>query len=275
MASKLDKAQIRYEKLLRELGHRAEMVGMFDKADSALLEAYRKAQDALSDRKLEMEFLESEIGRMGEESRSNREALEKEIEQLKSSIKTTEKSIGVKKHKLGPLRKELAGSEYDFKFAERALAEEKKKKKDAEEIEDFERAGEHDKTIKRMKIEILKRKKKIAELRKQVQALENPARDMKGGMAETQQRIKELEARLKETAGSAEQDEILADLRRQWAEKQGDIERTQQHLLDCMADVGEDLYEKRIKHSVLAKYYADIDEVAKLIDELQAEAGEG
>lgn len=275
MGAKLDKAQTKYEKLLRELGHRAEMVGMFERADAGLLDAYRKAQNALADRKVEMEFLDSEIERMEEEARGDRQEIEQEIAALKDSIKTTEKSIGVKKHKLGPLRKELAGSEYDFKFAERALEEEKRKKKNAEEIEDTDKAAEHDKAIKRMKIEILKRKKKIAELRKQVEAIENPAKDMKGNLAETQARIKELQARLSQMAKSGEHDEVLEDLRRQKAEKQKDIDRTQQHLLDCMADVGEDLYEQRIKHSVLAKYYADIDEVAKLIDELQAGAEEG
>ena len=52
MASKLDKAQAQYEKLLIELGNKAEMVDMLGKADPARLDAFQKAKNSLADRRL-------------------------------------------------------------------------------------------------------------------------------------------------------------------------------------------------------------------------------
>ena len=62
---------------------------------------------------------------------------------------------------------------------------------------------------------------------------------------------------------------MLEDLERQRDEKKRDVRRGEMYLEDTIADLGEALYEKRVPHPVLEKYYADMDQVAEVIDKLQ------
>lgn len=268
MATKLEKAQAEYEKLLIELGKKAEMVDMLARADPALLDAFRKAKDSLADRRVELEFIQGEI----ESNRHNREQnisdLKKEIAELKASVKVYEKTIGVKKDKAGPLKTKLAGGEYDLKFVEKALEEEKQNKRKAGEKEDFDKAERCEEKIKALKIDILKRRGQLDQLRAEIRQFESPADEAKGSIEEIQAQIEEQEAELAdlEQEGGGE---LQRDLERQEAEKLKDVKRSEMHLEDTIADLGENLYEKRAAHPVLDKYYADIDRLAGVIDKLQ------
>ncbi len=79
MATKLEKAQIAYERLLRELGSRAEMVDELDKADPTIHKKYLRAKEAVADRKFELEMLKSEIKRTDEDSGQSKNDLEEEM----------------------------------------------------------------------------------------------------------------------------------------------------------------------------------------------------
>jgi chromosome segregation ATPase len=268
MASKLDKAQAQYEKLLIDLGNKAEMVDMLEKADPALFNAFQKAKDALADRRLELEFIQGEIDGTQQNKDQRIEDLKQEIEELQDSIKTSQKVIGVKEGKASPLKTKLAGGEYDLKFVEKALEDEKVRKKKLEEKEDWDKAKRSEKKIKAMKIDILKRKGQLDNLRAEIGQFENPADQAKGTIDETLGLIaaKEEElAELEEASGG----ELLKDLERQRDEKKRDVRRSEMHLEDTVADLGEALYEKKVPHPVLEKYYADIDQVAAVIDKLQ------
>jgi chromosome segregation ATPase len=268
MATKMEKAQAQYEKLLIDLGNKAEMVDMLDKADPALLDGFRKAKDSLADRRLELEFIEGEIRDNVQNREQHLEELKREIADLKDSIKKHEKTIDVKKDKAGPLKTKLAGGEYDIKFVEKALQDEKDRKKKAEEREDFDKARRCEEKIKAIKIEILKRKGQLDQLRTEIRQFENPADQAKDSIEETEAQIAEKEAELADLE-QASGGELLEDLQRQRDEKQKDVQRSEMHLEDAIADLGEDLYGKRVPHPVLEKYYADIDEVAGVIDKLQ------
>jgi len=268
MASKLEKAQAQYEKLLIELGNKAEMVDMLQKADPALHTAFQQAKEALSDRRLELEFIQGEIDGAHQNQDQRIEELKREIAELEGSIKTSEKVIGVKKDKASPLKTKLAGGEYDLKFAERALEDEKTMKRKAEEKEDWDKAERSEKKIKAMKIDILKRRGQLDQLRAEISQFENPADQAQDSIEEYQRQIDEKQAEL---AGleEASAGELLEDLERQRDEKQRDVRRSEMHLEDTIADLGEALYEKRFPHPVLEKFYADIDQVAAVIDKLQ------
>ena len=268
MASKLEKAQAQYEKLLIELGNKAEMVNMLEKAGAALLDAFLKAKDSLSDRRLELEFIQGEIDSFHQNREKRMQELKQEIAEQQDSIKTSEKIIGVKKDKAGPLKTKLAGGEYDLKFVEKALEDEKIRKKKVEEKEDFDKAKRCEDKIKAMKINILKRRGQLDNLRAEIRKFENPADQAKGSIEEYQAQIEEMQAELadlKEESGG----ELLEDLERQRDEKKRDVRRGEMYLEDTIADLGEALYEKRVPHPVLEKYYADMDQVAEVIDKLQ------
>jgi DNA repair exonuclease SbcCD ATPase subunit len=268
MAGKLEKAQEQYEKLLIELGNKAEMVNMLDKADPALLTAFQKAKDSLADRRLELEFIQGEIDSTNQNKDQRIEELKQEIGELKDSIKTSEKVIGVKKDKAAPLKTKLAGAEYDLKFVEKALEDEKELKKKAKEKEDWDKAKRCEEKIKATKIDILKRRGQLDQLRTEIRQFENPADQAKGSIDEYQEQIDAKEAELAELE-EASGGELLKDLERQRDEKQRDVRRSEMHLEDTIADLGESLYEKRVPHPVLEKYYTDIDQVAAVIDKLQ------
>jgi DNA repair exonuclease SbcCD ATPase subunit len=121
MATKLEKAQDQYEKLLIELGNKAEMVNMLEKADPARFNAYQKAKDALADRQLELEFIQGEIDNTQQNKDGRIEELKQEIEELNDSIKTSEKVIGVKKDKAAPLKTKLAGGESTISSSSKRL----------------------------------------------------------------------------------------------------------------------------------------------------------
>ena len=87
MATKLEKAQIAYERLLRDLGTRAEMVDQLARTDPTIMKKYQRAKEAVSDRKLELEFLESEIERAQQDTGDERETLAAEIEELKEELR--------------------------------------------------------------------------------------------------------------------------------------------------------------------------------------------
>jgi chromosome segregation ATPase len=268
MASKLEKAQDQYEKLLIDLGNKAEMVDMLEKADPALLDAYQKAKDALADRRLELEFIQGEIDGNQQDKDGRIEELKQEIAELKDSIKTSEQVIGVKKDKAAPLKTKLAGGEYDLKFVEKALEDEKARKKKLEEKEDWDKAKRSEDKIKAMKIDILKRRGQLDQLRAEIRQFESPADEAKGSIEENQEQIDAKEAELAELE-EASGGELLEDLERQRNEKQRDVRRSEMHLEDTIADLGEALYGKRVPHPVLEKYYADLDQVAAVIDKLQ------
>jgi hypothetical protein len=84
MATKLEKAQLQYEKLLIELGNKAEMVEMLDKADPALLDAYRTAKESLADRRLELEFIEGEIESAHQNRDQRIQELNRDLTELRS-----------------------------------------------------------------------------------------------------------------------------------------------------------------------------------------------
>lgn len=268
MASKLEKAQAQYEKLLIELGNKAEMVNMLEKADAALLSAFQKARDSLADRRLELEFIQGEIDSTQQDKAGRTKELKEEIAELQDSIKTSEKVIGVKKDKAAPLKTKLAGGEYDLKFVEKALEDEKAKKKKVEEKEDWDKAKRSEDKIKAMKINILKRRGQLDQLRAEIRQFENPADQAKGSIEEMQAQIEEKEGELADLEQSGG-GELFEDLERQRDEKQRDVRRSEMHVEDTIADLGESLYEKRVSHPVLEKYYADIDQVAAMIDKLQ------
>ena len=268
MASKLEKAQAQYEKLLIDLGNKAEMVDMIEKADPAMLAAFRKAKDALSDRRLELEFIQGEIDGTQQNKDQRIEELKEEIGELEESIKTSEKVIGVKEGKASPLKTKLAGGEYDLKFVEKALEDEKAKKKKLEEKEDWDKAKRSEEKIKAIKIDILKRRGQLDNLRAEIRQFENPADQAKGTIEEKQEMIQAKQAELEELEEASGSD-LLEDLERQRDEKQRDVRRSELHLEDTIADLGESLYEKRVPHPVLEKYYADLDQVAAVIDKLQ------
>jgi chromosome segregation ATPase len=268
MATKLEKAQAEYEKLLIELGSKAEMVDMLDRTDPALLEAFQKAKDSLADRRLELDFIQGEIDGSKQNREQDIQRLKREIADLKDSVKKHEKTIGVKKDKAGPLKTKLAGGEYDLKFVEKALQEEKQKKQKAEEKEDFDKAARCEDKIKAIKIDILKRKGQLDQLRVEIRRFEEPADEAQGSIEEFEAQIAEKEAELADLQQEGG-GELQKDLERQKEEKQKDVRRSELHLEDTIADLGENLYEKRVAHPVLDKYYTDLDQVAQVIDKLQ------
>jgi chromosome segregation ATPase len=268
MAGKLEKAQAQYEKLLIELGSQAEIVAMLQKADPAWLDAFQQAKELLADRRLELEFIQGEI----ESNRQNRgqriEELKREIAGSKDSVKQYERTIGVKQDKAEPLKTKLKGGEYDLKFVEKALWDERQKKKKAAEKENYDKVKRCEDKIKSMKIDILRRKGQLEQLRVEIGKFENPADRAKDSIEETEARIEEQEAELADLERESGS-ELLEDLKRQEDEKQREVKRSKMHVEDTLADLGENLYEKRAAHPVLEKYYTDIDLVAEAIDKLQ------
>ncbi|MBW1810942.1 MAG: hypothetical protein JRJ87_22325 [Deltaproteobacteria bacterium] len=268
MASKLDKAQNEYEKLLRDLGEKAKMVDMFSAVSPALIDVYSKAEESLSDRRLELEFIETELEDFQKSAADRIEELKLEIEKNKNAIKRHQKTLTVKKSKVTPLKKKLAGGEYDFKFAEKALNDEINKQKNFEEKEDFDRAKIHIENIKRMKIEILKRKKDLDDWRREIRSYDKPVKQLNKDKGEAEERLTDFEdelADLEESGGA----EMIEELKRQKISKQKDVKRVELHLMNSIADIGEDLFDKRVKHPVLSKFYSEVDTLAKTIDELQ------
>ncbi|HSA23262.1 MAG TPA: hypothetical protein P5076_17525, partial [Myxococcota bacterium] len=249
-------------------GTRAEMVGVLDKAEPAILKNYRKAQESVEDRKVELGFIQGELERIKSTEQSSMEQLEQELAGAREELKRLEKAIDIKKDKAKPFSTKLAGAEYDIKFVERALAEETLKTKKAREVEDFKKAKDHEENIKRLKIEVLKRRKALQDLKHEIHELELPAKGLEKQKEELTARLAELEEKVelaKEDTGG----DSLAELERQLEEKQRDVRMAEQHMLDVLADVGEDLYDKRVDHPVLEKYYSDLDVVAQAIDKLQ------
>lgn len=266
MATKLEKAQIAYERLLRELGTRAEMVDELDKADPTIHKKYLRAKEAVGDRKFELEMLESEIKRTDEDSGQTQNDLEEETADLKEELRIKKGRMEAKKGKASPLRSKLAGAEYDIKFVEKGLRDEMDKVKRYKEREEFDKASEYQVSVKRIKIELLKRKKALRNMKKEIKLYENPAKQLDKDVEELKKRIAEIEDQMEDSEDSGA---LVEELKKQMLEKESDVKRSQLHLKDVLADIGEDLYDKKVQHSVLSKYYQDLDKVAALIDSLQ------
>jgi chromosome segregation ATPase len=273
MATKLEKAQYRYEALLRDLGEKAEMVGELERAGPGVLKSYRRAKDNLSDRKLELEFLESEIEGLQAEQGQADEQAEARYEEVKAEIADLEELVEIKYGKSNPIKKKLAGAQYDFKFVERSLTDEQNKVKEKKRREEMKAARDHEENVKKIKIEILKRRKAIMDMKREIKELEGPAKKMEKELEQLKAEADELAQRLESDRKENDQSDLLAELERQKEAKKKEVQRAAQHLKDVLADVGEDLYERRKNHPVLNKYYADLDAVAETIDKLQGQAG--
>lgn len=268
MATKLEKAQYRYEAVLRDLGQKAEMVGVVEKAAPVVLKNYKRAHENLSDRRIELEFLDSEIETLNAKVDGDLDDTKQRVTELKAEIKDLQELIDIKRSKSSPITKKLAGGEYDLKFIVRALEDEKRKEQEKKRREEFKAAKEHEENIKRLKIEVLKRKKAIMDMKREFKEYETPAKKMEKEVEQLKEEFDRLKDELAEK-GEADSADLLGELERQREAKQKDVDRAEQHLRDVLADVGEDLYERRIKHPVLNKYYADLDVVAETIDKLQ------
>ncbi len=164
------------------------------------------------------------------------------------------------------MRSKLAGAEYDIKFVEKGLRDEMEKVKRYKEREEFEKASEYQASVKRIKIELLKRKKALRNMKKEIKLYENPAKQLDKDVEELKKQIAEREDQIENSEDSGA---LVKELEKQMLEKESDIKRSQLHLKDVLADIGEDLYDNKVKHSVLSKYYQDLDKVAALIDSLQ------
>jgi chromosome segregation ATPase len=272
MSVKLEKAQTDYEKLLRDLGEKAEMVGFYEKADAATVQAYLDARDTLSDRQVELQFVCGEITRIEQERAARKAQLKQQIAEAKGSIDLTEKKLDVKKGKADPLRKKISGAEYDMHYVENKLVEEGKRVKAAKDREEFDKVRGHEENIKRMKIDVMKRHKLVADLKRQLSEIENPVKGLGETMEKTEDQLSQLEEELEALVNldGTDQDELV-ELRRQREEKEKELRIGEAHVLDSLADIGENLYNKRIRHPVLDKYYIDLDGVARVIDALQQE----
>jgi chromosome segregation ATPase len=267
MPSKLDKAKMDYEKLLCDLGQRAEMLDLLSKEDESAQENLVQAREQHNDRKLELDFLTGEIHRMEDELRERQEKVGHQIKEMKEMVKKTEKSMDVKKSKTAPVKTKLSGAEYDLRFVERALAEEMKKLTVAEENEDDKNLQAAQNNIKRLKIDILKRKKEINGLRQQMKSMNIPTKGCENSVEEMENKISGLELEQDQLARSEEKD-LLQDLIKQQKEKEHEIEECEALILERFADIGEGLYARRVRHSVLEKYYSDLDRLTKVIDQL-------
>ena len=268
MASKLEKAQHKYEYLLRQLGDKARLVGVLQKASDSVLDLYKSAEENLEDRKTELEFIESEIQRLEEIEEKMKDEVDDEIGGLKAEIKELKELIEIKRSKAEPFKKKLAGAAYDLKFVEKALAEETRKFKEKTRREEFKAAKAHEENVKKMKIEVLKRRKAMMDMKRNMKELEAPAKKMEKQLQALMQSLEELEE--KASVSSAEENaEMLEEMRKQQMIKSQEVERAEKHVKDVLADVGEDLYEKRISHPVLNKFYADLDAISKTIESMQ------
>jgi chromosome segregation ATPase len=268
MSSKLEKAQLEYEAMLRDLGEKARMVNMLDKASPEALQGLERARESLSDRKTELDFIESEIARQEAALAESKQKLEADIAATREALSKTEKSLDAKKGKLEPLKKKLTGAEYDIKFVQKSLDEEQRKLKIAEEKEDPKRVKEHQEIIARIKIDYMRRQKEIADLKRQIMEISNPTKSLGGSLEELEQKLDALEEEL-EAFDESEDAQILEDLRKQRADKEKEVRIGEAAVLDAMADLGENLYDRRVSHPVLNKYYADLDVLARAIDEMQ------
>jgi DNA repair exonuclease SbcCD ATPase subunit len=268
MASKIEKAQIEFEKLLCDLAEKARMLDLFDQVDPALIEAHHRAEEGLDDRKLEIEFIESEIERIEKSEKQSKQQLEDELNELQDFIKQQKKILSVKQSKAAPAKKKLVGEEYDFKFADKSMKEEKAKFDQAKKVEDFDKAKVHENNLKRMKIDILKRRKSLDELRRKIREHEKPIKDIEKEIAQASKRAEQIDLMLEEMEGASEE-ETLSELRQQLEMKSKEVKRAQLLVVDTLADVGENLFDKRVRHPVLNNFYGDIDAVAKVIDEFQ------
>lgn len=268
MASKLEKAQLDYEAMLRDLGEKARMVNMLDKASLETRQGLDHARENLSDRKTELDFIQSEIERQEAELAQRKAKLEADIAATREALSKTEKSLDAKKGKVEPLKKRLTGAEYDIKFVQKSLDEEQRKLKIAEEKEDPKKIKEHQEIIARIKIDYMRRQKEINDLKRQIMDFSNPTKSLGGSIGELEQKLEALEEEL-EGFEECEDQQVLEDLRKQLADKEKEVRVGEAAVLDAMADLGENLYDRRISHPVLNKYYADLDVLARAIDEMQ------
>ena len=121
-----------------------------------------------------------------------------------------------------------------------------------------------------MKIDIMKRRRQMDDLKRQIAKLEKPIKEYQQELEEYQQELDTLQARLDDSDDEQRQ-QLLEGLQQQRKHKQGELQRAELLVQDRLADVGEDLFERRVRHPVLEKYYPDIDTIARVIDELMAE----
>ncbi len=271
MASKLEKTQQQYEALLMELAEKARMLEVFDKVSPEVQEKHRQAGDALADRKLELEFLQGELKQMDEAHDLQVEALEKELAQVTDQLDQKQGIAKVKDDKAAPFRKKLAGMEYDYKFAEKAQREERKKYERARRVEDHERARLHEENLKRIQIDLMKRQFAMNELKWKIANYEKPGQQVEKEAEKLEKLAEELTQKLKAVREGRNSEE-RQELERQLAAKEKEVARAELMVQDTLADAGEDLFERRVRHPVLSKMYEEMDEVAKVIDQLQQEA---
>ncbi len=269
MASKLHKAQDQLEQLLRDLGQKAQMLGLFDQGDPARVAAYQEAEQANADRQTELDFILAEISEEERDREERKRALQVEISQMKVSKDKLNITKSVKRGKVGGLEKKLAGLEYDFKFEQRELADELHKQKKQQERENPDRVKYHTSNIKRMKLKMLKQTKEMESLRRQIDKFEQPAQELEQQKSSTKERIHDLRDELARLGKEGSTKENPSVLEQQKVGKDKEVRRSGLHQLSCLADVAESLYDRRLDHPVLRKYYRDIERVVELIDDLQ------
>lgn len=270
MAAKLEKAQDEYERLLRDLAEKAIMLEQLQLVSPGVRQAFEQAREALADRRLELEFIETEIARQEESSQQSREKLEQRKQELEQLIEGRSGAIDVKKSKLAPLTKALAGAEYDFKFADKAMTAERQKYDKAQRTENHDAVRRHQANLKRMKIDIMKRRRQIDNLKQQIAKLEKPVKEYQRELDEYRQELESIESRLADSAGEQRR-QLIEGWQQQHKHKEGELRRAELLVRDRLADVGEDLFDRRVNHPVLQKYYPDLDNIARVIDELMGE----
>jgi predicted RNase H-like nuclease (RuvC/YqgF family) len=168
----------------------------------------------------------------------------------------------------------LAGAEYDLRFVVKSLENEQAKAKEAKNLEQLSKAKRYEANVKRLKIDVLKRRGTIKSVQNEIKKLENIISERAKEIGELEELVEKIvveqkEQKKKKSKNKSQEEEMRDELVRQHHNKEEEILQSRKHMQDLLADAGEDLYRIRIRHPVLEKYYAELDRVTKKIKEFE------
>ncbi len=219
-----------------------------------------RAADVLQNRRLELELLEQameeeEQKALAETEEENRERPKHEqmVEKNRAAILTLEK-------RLSSIKKNLISRQANMRYFVRALEAQERKVAAYEEAEEQEKASAEREVLKKMRLDRMRQERHLIEAEEEMDMhLQGEGRAGEGMRAKL--RLEEIQQIQKER--DEHLDSTLEELDRQAQAKETEIAETEEALAEALAEVGAEVYERRLPRSDYQEIYAELDTLAE------------
>jgi len=217
-----------------------------------------KAEEAVATREEELKGIEAAMDEEEAAYNEFREAVEGEKAELEPLVEKYKKSVGAAEGRLKTAKEKLASKLNDLKHTKLSVQKEEAKLKNYEELGEKAKVQASEKSIKLIRMEVMRRSREIREMQEEADKIMFPEDDSPASEAiRAKGRLADLDAQLEERV--EQYNAALAELDAQAADKEQEIQASRDYYDQAIFLLGEEVYSLRVNDPALVPMFLKID----------------